>query len=118
MKVLELTPAPHEVAVARVPAGIAVRVTGGPLIAADERGPVVAVPGAGLGWGAAWCSFYSPSGVTRYRHARDRDVWQQAASMLAAAGSLPAVLYLVHEQRDEHGKTVWVAVRIRQEDEQ
>lgn len=118
MKVLELTPAPYEVAVAVVPSGMAVRVPGGPLIAADERGPVVAVPGAGLGWGAAWCSFYSPSGITRYRNARDRALWQQAARQLAAAGSLPAVLYLVHEQREDHGKQVRAAVRIRQEGEQ
>lgn len=118
MKILELSPAPHEVAVAVVPSGMAVQVAGGPLIAADERGPVVAVPGVSLGWGAAWCSFYSPSGITRYRPARDRAVWQHAAKMLAAAGSLPSVLYLVHEQREEHGKPVWAGVRIRQEGEQ
>ena len=120
MRVLELSPAPHEVALARVPPGMEVLVPGHPKVPSEERPHYVAVPGAALGWGAYACSYQTPAGITRYRHRRDRAVWKEAAQMLARAvqhDDSVAVLYLVCEQREEHGSTVWAAVRFREEEE-
>ena len=116
MKVLELSPAPHEVAAARLPACMTVVLPGGTRLRPDEMDQWIAVPGTALGWGASVCAWYGPRGVALNHHKRDRAVWQQAARMLGRGDGL-LVLYVVHEQRDWHGKTVWVAVRIRSEEE-
>lgn len=104
-------------AVARIPAAMAVHADD-LRIAAYEHSGVVTVPGAAVGWGASWCTWGTPAGVTRYRHKRDRAVWQQAARVLRAQPGEMAVLYVIHEQVEERGRTVWAAVRIRQESEE
>jgi hypothetical protein len=126
MKLIELTPRPHEAAVARVPAGMGVRAVreNGDVreLPAYEEDRYIAVPGGGLPWGATWSIWYQASRMTRYRHPRDRATWQQAArllegSRLAPRGE-PAVLHVVYEEQQVHGRTVWAAVRIRHEGEQ
>ena len=121
MKVLELTPAPHEVALARLPERMAVTAPGTSGLSWLEWRRYVAVPGNGLGWGAGFSTWLSVSGIARYHHKRDRAVWQQAARILGdelADPSWPLVLYVVHEKDEAHGRPVWVAVRIRREGEQ
>ena len=63
--------------------------------------------------------FYTmPSGILQYKHIRDRKVWGRAVSLLdAGAPRDPLVLYIVHEQREDHGVPARVAVRVRRENE-
>ena len=126
MIVIEVTPGPLEVAVARVPAGMALRTVRGdtdPFQTRPEELAVwAAVPGTGLGWGCVLSTWYGPAGIANGHHARDREWWYRAARMVGwrttASRLDPVVVYVIHEQRDWYGRPVWVAVSIRREGEQ
>jgi hypothetical protein len=125
---LILAPGPHEVAVARVPAGTLVRAirAGGETteLRPFPRFAYVQVPGSAIPWGAMWCTWDYGSGITRYRHHRDRAHWATAQRYLAPRADwpnwreTPRAVYVVHEQVPEYGRPVWRAVRVRREDEE
>jgi hypothetical protein len=84
---------------------IAALITGSPLVAA--------VPGDrdGLGWGARYVFYGGLAGIRNGHHRRDRAIWHEAAKAVRSGG----VAYVRHEQQDYYGKTIWVAVSVRQE---
>ena len=61
MKILELSPAPHEVAVARIPAGVSVLVPGHPSVPRAGKAPSPAPPPPVSATWAAWTRPHSVS---------------------------------------------------------
>jgi hypothetical protein len=118
LKALMLDPGPIEVAVARVPPGMALRTHRDGQVLTQDPQPWTSwavVPGTALGWGA-WCtSWFYPGGIRNGRHTRDRHVWQQAARLVCRRLPGPAVAYVVHKQAEDHGRPVWQAIEIREE---
>lgn len=62
---------------------------------------------------ACFCVYLGLHGIRNGHHRRDRAVWHEAARMIRNGG----VAYVEHEQQDWYGKPVWVAVRIREENQ-
>lgn len=116
---MRITPAPNEVAVVRVPAGTSVELPGRrhlPAVEAQTR--FITVPGADLRWRRAYETYNRAAGIALGSHLplRDRAIWQEAARLAdQGSRSVPAVLYVVHEQQvSGTGVSVWVAASIRQ----
>ena len=117
--IVEVTPRPFEVALARVPAGMRLR---WPLRAgfADTIPPVpittwVEAPGDALGfWGADLSIYYSARRIGLYRRA-GRPVWQQAARMLDGDPLTPAIVYVLLRETSPYGRPAWLADSIREE---
>lgn len=124
MRKLLLAPSPLEVAVARVPADMAVQAEGRKVLAPMDWLTYVATPGDGLPWGAVYATWQRAGGMIRYRSTADRPVWATAARYLGPCTpgqpwhENPKVVFIVHEQVTRHGKTVFQAVRVRREEEQ
>jgi hypothetical protein len=114
--IVTVTPGPREVALAWLPDGARIHITGRDHPECPDI-PVVEVAGAGMGYGAYIVSRWGPKGIGLGRHRRDRAMWQRAARQLAAGGIGGPVLYVAHEPADWCGKTVLVATRIRKEGE-
>ena len=120
--VVTVTPRPHEVALARVPAGTALRF---PLRAGftDKTRPSdevtwAEVPGSALTfWGVDLTTRYSAHAIGLGRRKADRAVWQQAARMLAGDREAFAAVYVLLEETRPYGRPVWLAVSIRKEGE-
>jgi len=83
---------------------------------------VLVIPGHGARLGCQVNEYGSPRWITQFKRGRDRDMRQAAARKLSdislAHPDESVALYLVHEQVEWYGKTVWQAVRIRREGEE
>jgi hypothetical protein len=116
-----VTPGPHEVALARVPAGHALRF---PLRAgftdtlpASGETRWIEAPGAALAfWGADLTTRYSARAVGLRRGRAGRPVWQRAARLLDGDPETAAVLYVLVKETRPHSRPVWLAVSIREEE--
>jgi len=120
-QILEVAPGPYEVALTRVGPGVTARLVREDLKPVDLP-PVdwlryASVPGSSIPWGATWSTWMDAEGIRRYRHKRDRAVWEKAARMAAprSRDETPGPVYVAHVRRTERGKQVWVAVSVRQE---
>lgn len=119
--VLLVAPGPYEVALTRLPPGVIARLVREGCEPFDLW-PVnylryASAPGSAVPWGATWSTWMDSAGIRRYRHARDRAVWEKAARMAAprSKDETPGPVYVAHVRRTENGKQVWVAVSVRQE---
>ncbi|HMH92537.1 MAG TPA: hypothetical protein VK586_15805 [Streptosporangiaceae bacterium] len=120
INVVTVTPRPHEVALARVPAGTALRFPLRPGFTDDVRATdevtYAEVPGTALAfWGVDLTTRYSAHSIGLGRHRRDRAVWQKAARMLAGDREAFAAVYVLLEEIRPYGRPVWLAVSIREE---
>jgi hypothetical protein len=120
MTVMDVSPAPAEVAVVNLPPGTTARVHHAhgvreyQGVSPDMATVVVAVGDVGLlGWGAPGVVYLSLQQVRNGRHRLDRDVWHQAIRLIQRGGG---VAYVQHEQRDYYGKPRWTAIGVRAED--
>lgn len=120
-EILLVAPGPYEVALTRVPAGVTARLVREDLEPFDLE-PLdylryASAPGSSIPWGATWSTWMGTEGIRRYRHARDRAVWERAARMAAprSRDESPGPVYVAHVSRPDRGKQVWVAVSVRQE---
>ena len=124
--VVIVTPYWDEVAVINLPPGTTTRVRhwlpsgcwtfrdyGGNGHPDDDFPHIATIPGDKdhIGWGSSYCGYGSLAGIRNGRHKRDRAVWHEAAKAISKGG----VAYVGHEQRDWHGRQVWVAVSMRME---
>jgi len=120
-EILLVAPGPYEVALTRVPAGVTARLVREDLEPFDLEPAdylrYASAPGSSIPWGAIWSTWMGTEGIRRYRHKRDRAVWEKAARMAAprSRDETPGPVYVAHVRRTEHGKDVWVAVSVRQE---
>lgn len=120
-RVVTVTPGSHEVALARVPAGTALRfpLRAGFTDIAPVRDEVTwaEVPGPALAsWGADLTTRDSAHAVGLRRRKADRAVWQRAARMLARGRDEdPAVIYVLLKETSTPYSLTWLAVSIREE---
>jgi hypothetical protein len=122
-RVVTVTPGPHEVALARVPAGYSFRFplragfTDVPAVPARDEVAWTEVPGPETGlWGADLTTRYSAHAIGLGRRKSDRAVWQRAARMLARGpDSDPAVIYVLLRETPHAYGVIWLAVSIREE---
>ncbi len=113
-QVVEVFPAPTEVALVRVTEGGVARVhhPSGVRDYSDPFQPLLVVPGdrdvIGWGWAEGW--YGSLRGVRNGRHRLDRDAWHAAARVVEQGAG---VAYVQYEIRDYYSKPRWTAVGVR-----
>ena len=119
--IVEVTPRPHEVALARVPAGMAFRypLRSGELryVPVDDEVRWAEVPGSALWfWGVDLMTCGRAHRIGLNRHKADRPVWERAARLLAGDPQAPKVVYVLLVESSPYGRPVWLADSIRAEE--